>query len=437
MEPTQNSDEVANGSVKRPTTLNLLLSPMDSSLRSSFDRTPQRSVVEIIEALLQSPQNLRGFLGTDEAEQLGNNLLQKLAENKDFGCLTPIIRPTASMSGTEETSLADIDSPMLYNFVCQQAAAQQQQSNVSTPIILCSPTNLSQPLTEALNKLSTSVATDQSITIDTSTLSCDLNAVQTALQNALSIALPGASKDLSSLQVCNGGPHQLDLGNTPVDNANIAGTLLSQPAGLKLEQMAAELSSTLSADQSHSLATDPLFWRLLIQTSIANDHTVSHQFDTRGATTTLLGSSPLDEHDTTRPSSVTNGTDPVGELDRVTTAAGTLAFRSSSSPVSSNSSLSQTHAPDSGSRDTRLDPTEQSRMRLERKRARNRDAARKCRERKIVLIKRLEKEVVHLTEENKVLRNRYFRCMREIDRLKLFVVQHLRNQCPVMVNKHG
>lgn len=363
-----------------------------------------------------------------------------MVENKDFGCLTPIIRSAASIPGTEETNLADIDSPTLFNFVCQQAAAQQQhQSNVSTPIILCSPTNLPQPLTEALSKLGTGVtAADQSITIDTSSLSCDLNSVQTALQNALSITLPGASKDLSSLQICNTGPNQVDLANAPVTNANISsGTLLSQPGGLKLEQMAAELSSTLSTDQGHSLATDPLFWRLLIQTSIANDHTVSHQFDVRGANT-LLSSSPQDEHDATRPSSVTNGSDPVGDFDHVTTAVGTtLAFRSSSSPVSSNSSLSQTHAADSGSRDTRLDPTEQSRMRLERKRARNRDAARKCRERKIVLIKRLEKEVVHLTEENKVLRNRYLRCMREIDRLKLFVVQHLRNQCPAMMNKSG
>ncbi|VDP90581.1 unnamed protein product [Echinostoma caproni] len=442
MEPTRSSEESVGGSVKRPTTLNLLLSPIESPFRTPFELTPQRTVIEkLIEAFKQSPQSLGGFFSSDDAEQLGNNFFQRLLEIKDSGCLTPTVRSAFPLSGTEENSLPDLDTPTLYNFICRQAAVQQQQqqqqqqqASVSTPIILCSPTRLSQSLTEALSKLGNG-AGDQSITIDTS-LGCDLNSVQNAIQNTLSITLPGTSKDLTNLQLCS-GPHQFDLTNTSVSVTNPTNApILSQPSGLKLEQMAAELNTALTTDPNQSL-TDPLFWPLLIQTSIANDQSASQQFDTRNTVGQM--SSPLDDHDATRPSSVTNGADTVGDFDRgsIAAAGNTLAFRSSSSPVSSNSSISQPHAPDSGSRDTRLDPTEQLRMRLERKRARNRDAARKCRERKIVLIKRLEKEAAHLTEENKALRHRVLRYLREVDRLKLFVVHHLQNECPAVGSKHA
>uniref|UniRef100_A0A183B4Y9 Transcription factor AP-1 n=1 Tax=Echinostoma caproni TaxID=27848 RepID=A0A183B4Y9_9TREM len=194
-----------------------------------------------------------------------------------------------------------LDTPTLYNFISRQAAVQQQQqqqqqASVSTSTILCLPTHMSQSLTEALSKLGNGVG-DQSITIDTS-LGCDLNSVQSAIQNTLSITFPGTSKDLTNLQLCS-GPHQFDLTNTSVSVTNPTNApILFQPPALKLEQMAAELNTALTTDPNQSL-TDPLFWPLPIQTSIANDHSASQQLDARNTVGQM--NSPLDDRDATKP----------------------------------------------------------------------------------------------------------------------------------------
>ncbi|VDQ14808.1 unnamed protein product [Trichobilharzia regenti] len=135
-------------------------------------------------------------------------------------------------------------------------------------------------------------------------------------------------------------------------------------------------------------------WPLNIQTNLPPvDTTENHR--------TVSVTSPQDPDDT-RPSSVDIGLEQNDNIPNIRSS-------SVSSVSSSSQGNSSRNVAGSNLKDTRLDPSEQSRMRLERKRARNRDAARKCRERKIRLIKSLEKDVIHLSEENKVLRNRLSR----------------------------
>ncbi|VDD83259.1 unnamed protein product [Mesocestoides corti] len=65
--------------------------------------------------------------------------------------------------------------------------------------------------------------------------------------------------------------------------------------------------------------------------------------------------------------------------------------------------------------------------RLEQKRARNRDAARRCRERKIRLIETLEKKVSQLTETNKQLKRELEQTQNEVECLRQFVEQHFKS----------
>ena len=62
--------------------------------------------------------------------------------------------------------------------------------------------------------------------------------------------------------------------------------------------------------------------------------------------------------------------------------------------------------------------------RLEQKRARNRDAARRCRERKIRLIETLEKKVSQLSETNRQLKRELEQTQGEVECLRKFVEQH-------------
>lgn len=64
--------------------------------------------------------------------------------------------------------------------------------------------------------------------------------------------------------------------------------------------------------------------------------------------------------------------------------------------------------------------------RLEQKRARNRDAARRCRERKIRLIETLEKKVSQLSETNRQLKMELEQTQNEVDCLRQFVEQHFK-----------
>nr|VZI08399.1 unnamed protein product [Spirometra erinaceieuropaei] len=92
--------------------------------------------------------------------------------------------------------------------------------------------------------------------------------------------------------------------------------------------------------------------------------------------------------------------------------------------TSSSSTLSR--------RQTTPPALESRNQRLERKRARNRDAARKCRERKINLIKSLEKEVGQLTEENEQLRSKLSQTQADVERLKVFLQNHVESPCPIL-----
>lgn len=72
------------------------------------------------------------------------------------------------------------------------------------------------------------------------------------------------------------------------------------------------------------------------------------------------------------------------------------------------------------------------RNKLEQKRARNRDAARRCRERKIQLIDRLEKHVTELSTTNKQLQKQLCDTQEEVERLRRFMKQHMDSpSCPV------
>nr|CDS19324.1 Basic leucine zipper bZIP transcription factor [Echinococcus granulosus] len=64
--------------------------------------------------------------------------------------------------------------------------------------------------------------------------------------------------------------------------------------------------------------------------------------------------------------------------------------------------------------------------RLEQKRARNRDAARRCRERKIHLIKTLEKKVSQLSETNRQLERELEQTQGEVKGLRQLVEQHIK-----------
>ncbi|VDO09606.1 unnamed protein product [Rodentolepis nana] len=72
------------------------------------------------------------------------------------------------------------------------------------------------------------------------------------------------------------------------------------------------------------------------------------------------------------------------------------------------------------------DATSTQMNRLEQKRARNRDAARRCRERKIRLIETLEKKVTQLSETNRQLKMELEQTQNEVDCLRHFVEQHFK-----------
>ncbi|TGZ68933.1 hypothetical protein CRM22_004012 [Opisthorchis felineus] len=441
MEPASTTEELSGSSTadktastsSRPTTLNIPVenpSPLLSSFRTPSLNDLQPILRSEVEKLLQqwkasSPQTPNSFLNpkhvTEEQECFANAFTQKLNELQDSGCLASI---TAAMSPTVinpnslyNVSLPDMSSPNLSNFadLCRQAV--QQQADLSTPpILLYSPTTLqSHPLTASQVKSSLVTASQQSSSFDLQKCANDLTNLQNQLQGAVSITLPvsalsGASKDLAALQLANRFKFEITT-NGEVSQASVLKMLgLDAPSG--------EVSGTACSTATQP-TVDSLLWPLRVQTSGANE-TVQAE----GQQNSFL-TSPRDDLDT-RPSSVANSVDQA-EIGR--------SLRSPSS-VSSNSSTSHQNGADPPvGQGTRLDPTEQYRMRLERKRARNRDAARKCRERKIRLIKSLEKDVYHLSEENKALRNRVSRSRNEVDRLKSFVVNHLEKECPAIAGR--
>lgn len=76
-----------------------------------------------------------------------------------------------------------------------------------------------------------------------------------------------------------------------------------------------------------------------------------------------------------------------------------------------------------------IDPDLQERIKLERKRARNRIAATKCRRRKIEKINELEGRVREVTEHNQSLAQRVSSLRAEVTRLRHTVLKHRMNGC--------
>lgn len=81
-----------------------------------------------------------------------------------------------------------------------------------------------------------------------------------------------------------------------------------------------------------------------------------------------------------------------------------------------------------------IDMEDQERLKLERKRLRNRIAASKCRRRKLERIARLEDKVSNLKSENSDLVNHVARLRECICQLKQQVMDHVRSGCEILVS---
>lgn len=81
-----------------------------------------------------------------------------------------------------------------------------------------------------------------------------------------------------------------------------------------------------------------------------------------------------------------------------------------------------------------IDMRDQERIKLERKRLRNRIAASKCRKRKLERISRLEDKVAGLKAENSELVTVVGQLRDQVCRLKQEVMQHVKHGCQIMVS---
>ena len=79
-----------------------------------------------------------------------------------------------------------------------------------------------------------------------------------------------------------------------------------------------------------------------------------------------------------------------------------------------------------------VDMAEQERIKLERKRLRNRIAATKCRKRKLERIARLEERVRQIKSENSELAAVACRLREQVMALKKEVQQHTQNGCQIL-----
>ena len=80
-----------------------------------------------------------------------------------------------------------------------------------------------------------------------------------------------------------------------------------------------------------------------------------------------------------------------------------------------------------------IDMDEQETVKLERKRARNRQAATRCRNRKLERISRLEERVTELKGQNSQLQQSAAALREEVARLKQAIIEHTRRGCQVML----
>ncbi|CAI2736483.1 unnamed protein product [Schistosoma spindalis] len=426
------SSSIKSTTAPRPTTLNILLDNTIKSPALSSFLTPSleelqpilRSEVEkILQHLKASPQTPGSFLNpkhvTEEQERFANVFTQKLNELRDassLASLTAALSPVTSAvnnSGLYNINLADFNSQNLPNFaeLCRQAS----QSGINTTpasILFYSPACFDAQSFPGVQAVTPGLVAFQSQQTDSVNSTSEPSITLTNLQNSLSISLPNTAQPATDSEVTTVQlPNGLRLGIT-TNGASQASVL--QMLGIDPQPELAHHAHI----QNQSL--DPSLWPLNIQTNLPPN-------DTSDSRRTASASSPQDPDDA-RPSSVDINLEQNDPMRNVRSSSVSSVSSSSQGNSSRNVAVSNL-------KDTRLDPTEQSRMRLERKRARNRDAARKCRERKIRLIKSLEKDVIHLSEENRALRNRLSRSRIEVERLKMFVVNHLDKDCPALSSK--
>lgn len=83
-----------------------------------------------------------------------------------------------------------------------------------------------------------------------------------------------------------------------------------------------------------------------------------------------------------------------------------------------------------------VDMENQEVMKVERKRARNRIAARKCRHRKLERISRLEEKVDELKNENEDLSSTATSLREQVCRLKQQILEHVKSGCQVMMSQN-
>lgn len=117
---------------------------------------------------------------------------------------------------------------------------------------------------------------------------------------------------------------------------------------------------------------------------------------------------------------VTNNSNVKLELAQTVPAVTTLPLPSSSSDVSAIDIKP-------------IDMGEQEVVKLERKRARNRLAATRCRNRKLERISRLEERVAELKSQNSLLLQNAAGLQDEVRRLKSGIIEHTRRGCQVML----
>lgn len=79
-----------------------------------------------------------------------------------------------------------------------------------------------------------------------------------------------------------------------------------------------------------------------------------------------------------------------------------------------------------------LDMEEQEKLRLERKRAKNRLAAQKCQLKKVERIKQLESRVNFLKDKNSCLSAKAATLRRDIDKLKAAINVHVSRGCRIL-----
>lgn len=102
---------------------------------------------------------------------------------------------------------------------------------------------------------------------------------------------------------------------------------------------------------------------------------------------------------------------------------------------SSCSSTSQDYKPDLNSSSHPIDMESQEKIKLERKRQRNRVAASRCRKRKLEKIAKLEDKVKLLKGENEKLSDVLERLKMNVEDLKSKIMVHVGSGCQIMINE--